>query len=577
MNRQIAAEQDSLRRMMLELHRCRRYYERPESQHALPARSRTPSATVPKSSARAANSTNAARRSATISELLRRLGLVVDLRVADPARLRRHSGCRRAFAGRRAGSLPQFACALSACRRRAGEHARRRRLGGRRVARRRCAALLGADARHRRQRAQGRALHVDAAAAAARGQNADPVDAAVAGAALPGLHRGRHAAGAGDPAETAAAATARVTHSTMTARLSCSPRTSRAAFASKCGTTTRRALGIPASTADASAIGHRLWRGILANYPRKDSARARPTHETPRVDEFTHPRARSAVRLGRLEPFGAAPRQTDPQLRQRGTSAGTPEADDDELVHPVRIRNEIGKGTLPRLRYGRSYAFRAWAVDLAGNSRPHDMNDDPFAPPAPSAAGAAPIAAPGLAHTSWSAAALRAATVQVLQRRETVDLAPQAGATRRGRAACSTNPIIGPAVAQRLRSPLLDRGVRTRGIAAARREPARAGQRHIGRAVADLAQPFVRDAAKPAASALVTALHPFLRWDPVATPVLVPRQRYTEGESLRVLVVRSGVLQTGTASGDRSNSQRCDTARGTTTTNATSPRRRSAR
>ncbi len=27
-------------------------------------------------------------------------------------------------------------------------------------------------------------------------------------------------------------------------------------------------------------------------------------------------------------------------------------------------------GTLPRLRYGRSYAFRAWAVDLAGNSRP---------------------------------------------------------------------------------------------------------------------------------------------------------------------------------------------------------------
>ena len=56
---------------------------------------------------------------------------------------------------------------------------------------------------------------------------------------------------------------------------------------------------------------------------------------------------------------------------------------------------------------------------------------------------------------------------------------------------------------------------------------------NIGRAVSDLAQPFVRDPAKPTASALVTALYPFLRWEPVATPVLVPRKRFTEGESLR--------------------------------------------
>ena len=39
-------------------------------------------------------------------------------------------------------------------------------------------------------------------------------------------------------------------------------------------------------------------------------------------------------------------------------------------------------GTLPRLRYGRSYAFRAWAVDLAGNVRPHELNPPPADPAA---------------------------------------------------------------------------------------------------------------------------------------------------------------------------------------------------
>ena len=40
---------------------------------------------------------------------------------------------------------------------------------------------------------------------------------------------------------------------------------------------------------------------------------------------------------------------------------------------PVIVHSQAAPGTLPRLRYGRSYAFRAWAVDLAGNSRPHQV------------------------------------------------------------------------------------------------------------------------------------------------------------------------------------------------------------
>ena len=47
----------------------------------------------------------------------------------------------------------------------------------------------------------------------------------------------------------------------------------------------------------------------------------------------------------------------------------------------------------------------------------------------------------------------------------------------------------------------------------------------------------------PPSLATVTTLRPFLRWDPVPSPGRRPRERYTEGESLRVLVVRSGVTQ----------------------------------
>ena len=39
----------------------------------------------------------------------------------------------------------------------------------------------------------------------------------------------------------------------------------------------------------------------------------------------------------------------------------------------------------------------------------------------------------------------------------------------------------------------------------------------------------------------MTTPRPFLRWDPVIEPAVVPRHAYTEGESLQRLVVRSGV------------------------------------
>src|SRR4029453_17745735 len=44
---------------------------------------------------------------------------------------------------------------------------------------------------------------------------------------------------------------------------------------------------------------------------------------------------------------------------------------------PLIVTSDVEPGTLPRLRYGRSYAFRAWAVNLAGTSRPHAIGPAP--------------------------------------------------------------------------------------------------------------------------------------------------------------------------------------------------------
>ena len=47
-----------------------------------------------------------------------------------------------------------------------------------------------------------------------------------------------------------------------------------------------------------------------------------------------------------------------------------PPADPDP-VNPVATTTRVEPATLPWLRYGRRYAMRAWAADLAGNSPPH--------------------------------------------------------------------------------------------------------------------------------------------------------------------------------------------------------------
>jgi hypothetical protein len=64
---------------------------------------------------------------------------------------------------------------------------------------------------------------------------------------------------------------------------------------------------------------------------------------------------------------------------------------------------------------------------------------------------------------------------------------------------------------------------------------------HLATEVDDLTTVTPQRAAR--ALRTVTAPRPFLRWDPVPVPAVVPLRAFTEGESLRVLVVRSGVTQ----------------------------------
>lgn len=235
-------------------------------------------------------------------------------------------------------------------------------------------------------------------------------------------------------------------------------------------------------------------------------------------------------------------------------------------VHPILITNEVQPGTLPWLRFGRFYALRAWLVDLAGNSRPHDL-DPPGVPAAPVAAALGSLLAAGAVPADAAArlpAGLRAATSAVLDVRSLEQAAPGQAPAPIAFASAEHEALVRARVGERRagRAPV-------ESDAVTRADRRLLVERSLAAAVSDAGQPFVAEtasrsaemlapllashlAAEPSggwaravASALetVTPLRPFLRWDPVPSPAVVPLRRYTEGESIRVLVVRSGVAQ----------------------------------
>jgi hypothetical protein len=239
-------------------------------------------------------------------------------------------------------------------------------------------------------------------------------------------------------------------------------------------------------------------------------------------------------------------------------------------VTPLVLHSQAQPGSLPRLRYGRSYAFRALAVDLAGNSRPHPVG---ATGPAPGELGQVmiSIAEQVLAKAPRAGpAAFDSALLDLLRERHPL---PKPGEPRRRVAgiepgeAITSEPELNRLILRRTGERATRRSsfgvTRQMRIERALTEAIHASERlHVGTSIDLEPDPaasliwglgelvFFEEAFEETEEVeklvadylnVVTKPRPFLRWDPVLPPTVVPRHPYSTGESLLTLVVRSGV------------------------------------
>ncbi len=267
---------------------------------------------------------------------------------------------------------------------------------------------------------------------------------------------------------------------------------------------------------------------------------------------------------------------------------------DPDPVNPVATTTRVEPLTLPWLRYGRRYAMRAWAADLAGNSPPHLVAGPPDGQVVDESVGtgelprqiaeavdrlaatrAAQVPLDATAHPGKGPAAElgRAAHEAVRDglraRRPPVTDGPRPG---KGAAGLDLSGLQPTGVADLDR--LIVSRVRERFTRAAASAPSRqariealfAGapddvEHLVERTDARTPVPAVSSALQTAIAshpevlepetplgellellaAVITTPRPFLRWDPILEPAVVPRHPFTEAESLLTLVIRSGV------------------------------------
>ena len=176
------------------------------------------------------------------------------------------------------------------------------------------------------------------------------------------------------------------------------PRTSPAACASRSGTTTtKRGRRCTRGSSTSSRRRFRHWCSTTSRTSRLHPGDRR-LDQTVGADGSA--RCTSTRRLFGWDGWSLAAPQARPQRvrmetpdrasgrRRAGHDRDRRAGDGDALPErPHRSVHQPGRepGHLPRLRYGRSYAFRAWAVDLAGNSRPHALGPAAVAAPFTSA------------------------------------------------------------------------------------------------------------------------------------------------------------------------------------------------
>lgn len=236
------------------------------------------------------------------------------------------------------------------------------------------------------------------------------------------------------------------------------------------------------------------------------------------------------------------------------------QANDDDPADGIHTHSRVEPGSLPRLRYGTSYSFRILGVDLAGNTVPQRVIERELT---------LEDIADSQAHLDRlrRSYALRDATSLAENLREPVLRHLQ----RPIRPAAVDGEIAALPDEMRTGDTETDRTLGlmlglARSHAAKAEQPSRSPLDEVvdaTRTLAELGQPLrVRPqlatdalilarlaaragAAEPAAAELplrtVTLPRPYLRWDPVPFPAVVPRRELSTGEQLSRLVVRSGL------------------------------------
>jgi hypothetical protein len=173
------------------------------------------------------------------------------------------------------------------------------------------------------------------------------------------------------------------------------------------------------------------------------------------------------------------------------------------------VKSDPVPRSLPALRYGRRYSFRIAGVDLAGNFVPMDQTPPPSVP--------ASLITAATKHLDGlrSQAAEREKAGLLHSLRASGELA-QAETTADGTRADverATASVLEHASSLTMHPEWDD-------------DP-------------QLLAELSADAEEPET---ITAPKPFLRWDPIPPPTLVPRVAYTTGESLQRMVIRTGLV-----------------------------------
>ncbi len=293
----------------------------------------------------------------------------------------------------------------------------------------------------------------------------------------------------------------------------------------------------------------------------------------------------------------AGPRPGNVVVEEGGEEKVLPEPPaDPSPVNPVASSSRVAPGSLPRLRYGWRYAFRAYAADLAGNSPPHDVAGPANAlPPAEKRKEQRPpfdmkVAAAhgqellaGKPHEATVSSRLKDAPVPVDAVREQLRVlrprpvdGPGRGTGVPGvdldgvrltgvrevddvvatRLAASSGAAFAAGVDRRGRIETAFARATDESPHLLRRTDVQSSPALYGAALSSLALgqvgllPAVGKRGGLSIAQLLALLgqvvstpRPFLRWDPIVEPATVPRHPYTEGESLLRLVIRSGVEQ----------------------------------